>query len=49
MQKGRSIVVHSVIKSMEPPVSAEMSHIATSLKKHQHSDERVDFSGLQED
>lgn len=32
MQKGRSIVVHSVMKSMEPPVSAEMSHIATSLK-----------------
>lgn len=40
MQKGRSIVVHSVIKSMEPPVSAEMSHIATSLKKYTNTQMR---------
>lgn len=33
MQKGCSIVVHSVINSIDPPVSAEMSHIATSLKR----------------
>lgn len=33
MQKGCSIVVHSVINSIDPPGSAEMSHIATSLKR----------------
>lgn len=27
------MVVHSVINSIEPPVSADMSHIATSLEK----------------
>lgn len=31
MQKGFSIVVHSVMNSMEPPVSAEMSQIANNL------------------
>lgn len=32
MQKGFSIVVHSVMNSMEPPVSAEMSQMAKNLK-----------------
>lgn len=31
MQKGLSMVVHSFINSMEPPVSAEMSQMASSL------------------
>lgn len=31
MQKGLSMVVHSLMKAMEPPVSAEMSQIASSL------------------
>ena len=31
MQKGLSMVVHSFMNSMEPPVSAEMSQMASSL------------------
>lgn len=33
MQKGFSMVVHSVMNSMEPPVSAEMSQIAKNLRR----------------
>lgn len=33
MQKGFSMVVHSVMNSMEPPVSAEMSQIAKNLSR----------------
>lgn len=33
MQKGFSMVVHSVMNSMEPPVSAEMSQIAKNLAR----------------
>lgn len=32
MQKGLSMVVHSLMKAMEPPVSAEMSQMASSLR-----------------
>lgn len=32
MQKGLSMVVHSFMNSMEPPVSAEMSQMASSLQ-----------------
>lgn len=31
IQKGLSMVVHSVMNSIEPPVSADMSQIANSL------------------
>lgn len=31
IQKGFSIVVHSVMNSIEPPVSAEMSQMAKNL------------------
>lgn len=33
MQKGFSMVVHSAMNSMEPPVSAEMSQIAKNLAR----------------
>lgn len=33
MQKGLSMVVHSFMNSMEPPVSAEMSQMASSLQR----------------
>lgn len=32
MQNGLSMVVHSFMNSMEPPVSAEMSQMASSLQ-----------------
>lgn len=38
IQNGLSMVVHSVMNSMEPPVSAEMSQMARSLQgRRQHS------------
>lgn len=33
IQKGLSMVVHSVMNSIEPPMSADMSQIARSLRK----------------
>lgn len=33
MQKGLSMVVHSFMNSIEPPVSADMSQMASSLQE----------------
>lgn len=45
MQKGLSMVVHSFMNPIEPPVSADMSQMASSLQEDRREDTYEGIAG----